>query len=199
MTEMHASHCHAAGTSWASVQCIKIQPIFSSPAATAPESFKPPTSPTHAKASPCFPTLQAPSTASALSPWPSPHPPLAACRSTYPHPVTACKSCYDAARKTNHDTNPPRAGPCPGHTPTNQKAHTATLHAMSTTACQGPIHGWRGDIATMAATMVRRHRHDGGDDATTVRRYHHNGGGGDGNDDGNNDNDGGTTTAMEAR
>ncbi|KAH8995513.1 hypothetical protein EDB86DRAFT_2829427 [Lactarius hatsudake] len=70
----HASHCHTAGTSWASVQCIKIQPIFSSPAATAPESFKPPTSPTHAKASPCFPTLQAPSAASALSPWPSPPP-----------------------------------------------------------------------------------------------------------------------------
>ncbi|KAH8983846.1 hypothetical protein EDB86DRAFT_3085067 [Lactarius hatsudake] len=124
-------------TTYATRRCpiviaIIIEPIFSSPAATAPESFKPPTSPTHAKASPCFPTLQAPSAASALSPWLSP-PPTPRCM------------------QTNHDTNPPRAGPRPGHTPTNQKAHTATLRATSTTACQGPM-GVRYDVYRAKST-----------------------------------------------
>ncbi|KAH9027623.1 hypothetical protein EDB85DRAFT_2291495 [Lactarius pseudohatsudake] len=87
----------------------------------------------------------------------------------HPHPVTACKSCHDAARKTNHDTSPPRAGPARalltvhpdgsksplGYPARHIHYHLLGAHAHMTTMTQP----W---------TTARRHRHD--DDGGDVRR-----------------------------
>ncbi|KAH8993349.1 hypothetical protein EDB86DRAFT_2830254 [Lactarius hatsudake] len=121
------------------------KPIFSSPAATAPESFKPPTSPTHAKASPCFPTLQAPSATSALSLWPSPPP--------TPHRMQRAR-----AAMTWHTR--------PTTTLTRRMRVPAQDTPQRIKNC-----GQQGDIATTVATMARQHCHDGGDngEATSPR------------------------------
>ncbi|KAH9034799.1 hypothetical protein EDB84DRAFT_1438050 [Lactarius hengduanensis] len=74
----------------------------------------------------------------------------------HPHPVTACKSCHDAARKTNHDTSLPRAGPRPdtaNGTPQRIKNHGRRRRCNIATTMMAATRD--GSRPAAACTMLR--------------------------------------------
>ncbi|KAH9020540.1 hypothetical protein EDB83DRAFT_2320559 [Lactarius deliciosus] len=166
------------------------EPISSSLATTAPESFKPPTSPTHARGisvlphpSSTFHRLCLKPVAVASTPRRMQRARAAMTRHARPTTILTHRirvPAQDTANGTPRRIKKPTRIPCaprpplPARGPCAHDDDDATVDdggGDSEATSLQRRRQWQGDIAT-AATMVRRHRHGGDDgEATSPRRW----------------------------